>query len=156
VKEGYFNKEQLEEDFPGMLDEQRKRYEAVDSSTASILAEKEYTPSTDWCWADLPVYSIKLDDLLPVRSAVYCRRKASYRYWIREAIGNSFTTYPLICYLQTDGVIRVKYGNLLYWVAKETRQCESYNCVFPGGPEETDDLYRALLKDLKMNEVGFC
>lgn len=156
MKEGYFNEEQVEKDFPGMLEEERKRYEAVDSSTASILAAKGYTPNTQWRWADQTVYSIKLEDLLPVRSAVYCRRKGAYRYWVREALNGPFSVYPLICYLQTDGVIRVKYGNLLYWVAKETRKYDSYNCVFPGGPKETDEIYRALLTDLKMNEVGFC
>ena len=50
MKEGYFNKEQVEKDFPGMLEEERKRYEVVDSSTASILADKGYTPIIQWCW----------------------------------------------------------------------------------------------------------
>ena len=156
MKEGYFNEEQVEEDFPGMLAEERKRYEAVDSSIESILQEKGYTPNPVITYVGIPVYRVKIEDLIPVRSAVYCRRKAAYRYWIRQALDEMMAVTPLICYLQTDEVIRVKYGCLLYWVAKETKICTSYPCVFPGGPEATDNLYQEMLKDIKMNEVGFC
>jgi hypothetical protein len=156
VKEGYFNEEQVEEDFPGMLAEERARYEAVDSSAASVLEKKGYTPNPVVTYQGLPTYQIKLEDLVPARSAIYCRRKAAYRYWIREAHSQMMAATPLICYLQTDGMIRVKYGCLLYWVAKETKICNSYPCVFPGGPEVTDNLYQQMLEDIKMNEVGFC
>ncbi len=156
MKEGYFNEEQVEKDFPGMLAEEKARYEEVDSSTESILKEKGYTPNPVVTYVHLPVYRIKMEDLTPVRSAIYCRRKAAYRYWIRQAQDGMMAVTPLICYLQTDGMIRVKYGCLLYWIAKETKICNSYPCVFPGGPEATDNLYQQMLEDIKMNEVGFC
>jgi len=100
-------------------------------------------------WQEHDVLEIPIDHVQPTRSATAIRRLSAYTEFVNKFLNGYNPETPLLCYIDSDGVIRVKHGNLLFWVAKETKQLSTVKCVFAGGAEKTD----ALL-DTQRNELG--
>lgn len=149
----YSNAEDLEKDYPGIDEELKERFETIENRTTRILEDKGYQKVG--IWKDLPLWSIPVEDLLGVRSSRYCRRLGSYRHYIREMHNGNFYQVPLLCFVAMDERLRVKWGNIIYWVARETRTQTHLHCVFPSGPEKTDALKEFQLQEAGMKEGIF-
>ncbi len=128
-----------------MEKELRERHEKLDLQIHRIVIEKNYQCVGNW-EGEL-VYSIPIEDLLGVRSAAFCRRKGAYRPIVTEMVEGSFVQRaPLPCFVAGDLMLRVKWGNIIYWAAKETRKISHLNCVFAGDVEKTEFLKSKLLE----------
>jgi hypothetical protein len=149
----YSTVEELEKDYPGIDEEMKQRHETIDQRTNRILEDRGYQILRNW--KELPLWSIPVEDLLAVRSSRYCRRIGSYRHYIREMHNGNFYQVPLLCFVAMDGRLRVKWGNVIYWVAKETKTQTHLQCVFPSGPEKTDALKEFQLQEAGMKEGIF-
>ena len=150
----YINPEDMEKDFPRLEDELRARHQMLDLRLTKIVNEKEY--STVGFWETYAVYSIPISDLLGVRSSAFCRRKGSYRPFITEMVEGTFAQKaPLLCFVAGDSMLRVKWGNIIYWAAKETKSLSHLDCVFAGAPEKTESLKAKLLEEYRMPAAVF-
>jgi hypothetical protein len=149
----YANEETIKTHYPDIELGLKEKHSQLDSQISKIAKEKKYSILREW--KGYPVYKIPTEDLLGIRSAIYCRRLGSYRYFIQEALNNTLILIPLICFVGGDFRLRVKSGNLIYWVAKETKKISFLECVFPGNPEETDALIPEQLKLIKVPESTF-
>lgn len=89
-------------------------------------------------WHSQTLYSIPVNKLLGVRSAVAVRKLSMYSKYINKFLNNEAPTTPCLCFIAGDGMLRVKHGNLLYWCAKETNTVHNILCVFAGGSTKTD------------------
>jgi len=98
-------------------------------------------------WQGLPIYIIDVNDLTAVRSAVTTRKLPSYSKFVNQFLHGFKPPAPAICFVGGDGRLRVKYGNLLYWTAKETHT-QYISCVFPKGIDYTDSLLSPHMKSL--------
>lgn len=98
-------------------------------------------------WNELPVYIIPTDELLGVRSAISVRKLQVYPEYVNRFLKSDIPLTPLICFVAGDGMWRVKHGNLMYWVAKETLT-RTMPCVFPKGIEATDELLPIQIMEL--------
>jgi hypothetical protein len=149
----YANIEDLEKDYPGINEEMKARTDMMDERTSGILKERGYPIVREW--EGHSVYQIPIEDLLGVWSARKTRRCGSYRHYITEMHNGTFSQVPLLCFVAMDGRLRVKYGNVIYWVAKETRKVPELHCVFPKGPEATDALQQSQLREAGMQQGVF-
>jgi hypothetical protein len=150
----YINPEDMEKDFPQLEAELRERHQMLDLRLTKIVVEKGY-PTVGF-WETYAVYSIPLSDLLGVRSSSFCRRKVAYRPFITEMVEGTFLQKsPLLCFVAGDSMLRVKWGNIIYWAAKETKTLSHLNCVFAGAPEKTEELKAKLLEEYKIPAISF-
>jgi hypothetical protein len=144
----------IEEQFPGMEEELRKRHHFLDMQLAQIVKKNNYEIVGKW--EGYTVYSIPVTDLLGVRSAAFCRRKGAYRPIVTEMVEGSFIQKaPLLCFVAGDLMLRVKWGNIIYWTAKETRKVSHLTCVFAGEPEKTEFLKSKLLEEYQLGAAVF-
>lgn len=154
VTKKYINPEDIEKDFPGLEKELKERHRRLDMKIDQIIKENKYSMVGEW--EGFPVYNVPITDLLGVRGTIYCRRKGSYRYFINEMINGTFIqSAPVLCFVAGDLMLRVKWGNILYWAAKETRRINNLNCVFAGSPEKTEGLKTRFLESYHMQSDTF-
>ena len=141
-------------DYPKLESELRDRHQSLDLKLVKIVTEKGYLETGSW--EGYPIYVIPVSDLLGVRSATFCRRKAFYRPLITEMVEGIFVQKaPLLCFVAGDLMLRVKWGNIIYWGAKETKKISHLSCVFPGDPEKTELLKSKLLEEYKIPDRSF-
>ena len=141
-------------DYPKLESELRNRHRRLDLKLEKIVTEKKYLTTGNW--EGYPIYIIPIPDLLGVRSATFCRRKACYRPFITEMVEGIFVQKaPLLCFVAGDLMLRVKWGNIIYWAAKETKKISHLSCVFPGDPEKTELLKSKLLEEYKIPAISF-
>ena len=144
----------IEKEFPGLEEELRERHQNLDTQIDRIVIERNYQCVGNW--EGYLVYEIPITDLLGVRSATFCRRKGAYRSIVTEMIEGSFTQLaPLPCFVGGDLMLRVKWGNIIYWAAKETRKVSHLDCVFAGDPEKTEFLKSKLLEEYQLPAAVF-
>jgi len=141
-------------DYPKLESELQKRHQNLDMQIEKIVAEKGYLETGSW--EGYPIYAIPVSDLLGVRSATFCRRKAFYRPVIVDMVEETFIQKaPLLCFVAGDLMLRVKWGNIIYWAAKETKKISYLSCIFPGDPEKTELLKSKLLEEYKIPAISF-
>jgi len=141
-------------DHPKLESELRNRHRNLDLKLEKIVTEKEYLKTGNW--EGYSIYAIPVSDLLGVRSVTFCRRKAFYRPVILDMIEGTFVQKaPLLCFVAGDLMLRVKWGNIIYWAAKETKKISYLSCIFPGDPEKTELLKSKLLEEYKIPAISF-
>jgi hypothetical protein len=69
--------------------------------------------------------------------------------------GSFIQLAPLPCFVAGDLMLRVKWGNIIYWAAKETKKMSHLNCVFAGDPEKTEFLKSKLLEEYQLPAAVF-
>lgn len=115
------------------LEELKIKHDKLDNMINDIAESRGYAQLESW--NGYVVYDIPIMDLSPVRSSVMIRKVGLYSKTVNNFLNGYKPTCPLLCFIASDLSIKVKHGNLICWVAKETKQLTSLPCIFPKGSD---------------------